>query len=63
LDDYIDNFSATFRICTPWTSEAPPRMAQATWTASVISSTLDPFSKDACVGVDMVGTLHGGIKD
>lgn len=27
---YIDNFSATFRICTPCASEAPPRMAQAT---------------------------------
>lgn len=28
--DYMDSFSTTFRICTPWTREAPPRMAQAT---------------------------------
>jgi len=46
-NDHIDSFSATFRIWTPCTSEAPPRMAQATWTASVISSMFDPFSRQA----------------
>ena len=46
---YIDSLSATLRIWTPCTSDAPPRMAQATWTASVISSMLDPFSREACV--------------
>ena len=46
---YIDSFSVTFRICTPCTSDAPPRIAQATWTASVISSVFDPFSRQAMV--------------
>jgi hypothetical protein len=45
--NYIESLSVTLRICTPWTKEAPPRMAQATWTASVISSVLDPFSRQA----------------
>ena len=40
---YIDSFSVTLRIWIPCTREEPPRMAQATWTASVISSMLDPF--------------------
>jgi len=46
---YIDSLSATFSICTPWTSEAPPRMAFATWTASVISATFEPRSRQARV--------------
>ena len=33
------------RICTPCTNEAPPRMAAATWTASVIWSRSAPFSR------------------
>ena len=33
---HIPTRSAWLRICTPWTSEAPPRMADATCTASVI---------------------------
>src|SRR5690606_27334554 len=36
-------------IWRPWTSEAPPRMAQATWTASVICSRSAPFASDSCV--------------
>jgi len=46
---HMESFSVTFRICTPCTSEAPPRMAQETCTASVISSTFDPFSRHAWV--------------
>ena len=46
---HIDSLSAALRIWTPCAREAPPRMAQATWTASVISSMFDPFSKEACV--------------
>ena len=45
--NYIESLSVTLRICTPWTNDAPPRMAHATWTASVISSVLDPFSRQA----------------
>lgn len=46
---YIESRSASFLICTPWTREAPPRMAAATWTASVISARFDPFSRQARV--------------
>ena len=50
---YMESFSAIFRICTPCTSEAPPRIAAATWTASVISARFDPFSSDARVYASM----------
>lgn len=30
LGDHMDSFSAIFRIWTPWTREAPPRMAFTT---------------------------------
>ena len=54
----MECFSAIFRICTPCTREAPPRIAAATWTASVISPRLEPFSRQArVIGVDAVGTL------
>ena len=46
---YIDSLSATLRICTPCTREAPLRIAAATWTASVISSELEPCSSAASV--------------
>ena len=46
---YMLSFSDTLRICTPCTSEEPPRIAAATCTASVICSRLEPFSKQACV--------------
>ncbi len=46
---YIDSLSATLRIWMPCAREEPPLMAQATWTASVISSMFDPFSREACV--------------
>ena len=46
---YIDSFSAIFRIWTPWTRDAPPRMALVTCTASVISARLEPFSRQAWV--------------
>ena len=46
---HIDSLSATLRIWMPCASEEPPLMAQATWTASVISSMFDPFSREACV--------------
>ena len=46
---YMESFSAIFRICTPCTREAPPRIAAATWTASVISPRFDPFSRQARV--------------
>ena len=41
---HIPTRFAWLRICTPWTSEAPPRMADATCTASVIWSRSAPFS-------------------
>jgi len=50
---YMESFSAIFRICTPCTREAPPRIAAATWTASVISARFDPFSSDARVYASM----------
>ncbi len=46
---YIPTLSATLRICTPWTRLAPPRIAQATCTASVICSRSDPFCSAAWV--------------
>ena len=46
---YIPTLSATLRIWTPWTRLAPPRIAQATCTASVICSRSDPFCKAAWV--------------
>ena len=46
---YMESFSAIFRICTPCTRDAPPRIAAATWTASVISARFDPFSRHARV--------------
>ncbi len=50
---YMESVSAIFRICTPCTREAPPRIAEATWTASVISPRLEPFSRDARVNASM----------
>jgi hypothetical protein len=50
---YIDTFSATFLIWTPCTREAPPRMAVATWTASVISAVFDPVSRHERVYASM----------
>ena len=50
---YMESFSAIFRICTPCTRDAPPRIAAATWTASVISARFDPFSRDARVYASM----------
>ena len=46
---YIPTLSATLRICTPWTRLAPPRIAHATCTASVICSRSDPFCSAAWV--------------
>src|SRR5690606_6631469 len=40
-------------IWRPWTSEAPPRIAVATWTASVICSRSAPFSSDSAVYASM----------
>jgi len=42
---HIPSFLATLRICTPCTSDAPPRMALDTCTASVIWSRSAPFCK------------------
>ena len=53
IPSYMESFSAIFRICTPCTREAPPRIAAATWTASVISARFDPFSSDARVNASM----------
>ena len=39
---YIEALVTCSSICRPWTSEAPPRMAVATCTASVISSRSEP---------------------
>jgi len=50
---YMESFSAIFRICTPCTRDDPPRIAAATWTASVISARFDPFSRDARVYASM----------
>ena len=50
---------ACSRIWTPWTSDAPPRMAAATCTASVICSRSAPFSRRLRVGVDAVRALDG----
>ncbi len=44
---HIEIFLAWFRICTPWTSEAPPRIAAETCTASVICSRSAPFSRQS----------------
>lgn len=44
---HMESLAAIFRICMPWIREAPPLMAQATWTASVISSRFEPFSRQA----------------
>jgi len=41
--------AAQFRICNPCTSDAPPRIAEATCSASVICSMFDPFSRQDCV--------------
>ena len=54
----MESFSTIFRICTPCTREAPPRIAAATWTASVISAEVGPFLQaGARVGVDAVRAL------
>ena len=50
---YIDSLSIWFRICTPCTSDAPPRIAAATCTASVICSGVEPFSSDAVLYASM----------
>src|SRR5690242_6725818 len=41
--------AAALRICRPCTSDAPPRIADATCTASLICSRFEPFSRQACV--------------
>ena len=40
-------------IWTPCTRDAPPRIAEATWTASVICSRSDPFSRQVFVYASM----------
>ncbi len=47
--DHIDAFFACSSIWIPWTSEAPPRIAAATCTASVICSRSAPFFRLSCV--------------
>lgn len=46
---HIPISAALLRICTPWTMEAPPRIAAATCTASVNCSTSQPFESASCV--------------
>src|SRR5690606_39822782 len=43
---YIESPFTLFIIWTPWTKLAPPRMAAATWTASIICSSSQPFSRE-----------------
>ena len=47
--DYSSLSSTMFTACTPWTSDAPPRMALATWMASMISASSQPFSSKLLV--------------
>ena len=47
--DHIDAFFACSSIWIPWTSEAPPRIAAVTCTASVICSRSAPFFRLSCV--------------
>src|SRR4029079_4135859 len=53
IDGHIPTFSACSFICIPCTSDAPPRMAQATCTASVICSRSAPFCRLSVVYASM----------
>ena len=52
-DRYMLILEAMLRICKPCTSADPPLIAEATCTASVICSRLEPCSRQPCVYASM----------
>ena len=48
-EGHSSSLPTMFFIWSPCTRLAPPRMAQATWTASVICASLTPFSRQLFV--------------